>query len=305
MRRIFLVTLLLFLCELNVNAGLFASAEEDAFNFVKNKEYAKALKIIQNKNDFDANKYRIIYYSDDISLAKALIKKGAKLNEKIKYSDLIIKVLKLKGDKQYYDDTPLFKIRNAEVLKLLIDKGAKVNARGKHNETPMMNARTFSALRVFLENGAEINAQTGYGTTALKNIVNNDSRDEKKHLETLKMVYALLMLKADPNLQDNGGHVALHSIRWGHADIGELLVAKGADITITTPEGNSALCYAIADRKMELIKFYFRVGANFDFRCEKGMSLVEYSVKKNYKSSQITKFLIELQEAMEQQVQSK
>jgi ankyrin repeat protein len=301
MNKFLVLVLLVFVYMQNANAGLFTSDEEDVFNLVKNKEYKKALEIIEKNSDFNPNKYKTIYYADDINIAQVLIKKGVNLNEKIKYKDVIIKVLKLEGDEQYFDNTPLFTIKNAEVLKLLIDNGADVNARGKYSETPLMNSKTFSALKVFLENGAEVNAQTKYGSTALKQIVNDDSKDNNKHLETLKMTFALLLKKADPNIQDNGGHTALHSIRWGHVDIANLLVASGAKIDIQTPHGNTPLCYAISDSKMELIKFYFRAGANFDFTCENGMSLVEYSTKKHYKNSSVTKFLIKLQQAMSQQ----
>lgn len=40
------------------------------------------------------------------------------------------------------------------------------------------------------------------------------SIDDNKYMEQLKMIFLLLSEGADPNIQDNGGHVALHSIRW-------------------------------------------------------------------------------------------
>ena len=293
---------LLFVYITNLNAGIFSSNEEDAFKLTKNKEYKKALEIINNDDNFNPNQYHIIYYANDLDLAKVLIKKGANLNEKVKRDEKIIKILRLKGNKQYFDNTPLFKIRDAKVLKLLIKNGAKVNARGKHNETPLMSVKSVDALKVFLNSGAKVNLQTGYGDTALMKIIDDDWADEKKHLEIVKMVFLLLKLKADPNIQNNGGRISLHKIRWGHTIIAKLLVASGAKISTKSTSGNSALCYAIADDKFELMKFYFKYGANFSWTCEKNMSLIEYSIKKNSKSSSTTKFLIKLEKLMKEKI---
>jgi len=291
-----LILLLIYIT--NVNGGIFSSNEENAFKLTQNKEYKKALEIINNDDDFNPNKYPIIYYANDLNIVKILIKKGSTLNKRVKRDERIIKILRLKGEEQYFDNTPLFKTRDAKVLQLLIKNGAKVNARGQYNETPLMSVKSFDAIKVFLQNGAMINLQTNYRDTALMKIIDDDWKDKKKHLEILKMVYVLLKLKADPNIQNNGGRISLHKIRWGHTDIAKLLVASGAKIDTKSTEGNSALCYAIADDKMELIKFYFRFGANFSWTCEKNMSLIEYSIKRNYKNSSTTKFLIELEKTM-------
>ena len=90
---------LLFVYITNLNAGIFSSNEEDAFKLTKNKEYKKALEIINTDDDFNPNQYPIIYYANDLDLAKVLVKKGANLNEKVKRDEKIIKILRLKGDK--------------------------------------------------------------------------------------------------------------------------------------------------------------------------------------------------------------
>lgn len=294
LKSIFIVVIF----SINANAGFFSSAEEDVYKLLKKDKFKEALQIVNQKKDFDGNYKHLIYLSEDVELTKALIKKGAKLNEKIKEKEIIIKVLKLKGEDQYYDDTALFHVRNAKVLEVLIKNGAMVNARGKYGGTALMRVKNFAALKILIQHKADINAKRGYGTTVLDAIIKDDDNNEQRYLETTKMVYALLLMGANSNTQDNGGHTAFHHIRWDHWELAKLLVAYKADISVKTPAGNSALCYAISGNDMNLIKFYFRAGANFSWTCEKNMSLIEYSIKKHYKNSSTTKFLIELEKAM-------
>lgn len=292
------IVLAISILTLHLFAGLFNSVEEDVYNLLKQKKYKEALFLIEKKDNFDANYKHMINLSDNYDVAKALIKKGAKLNWKVKRKVFIIKTLRLRGDEKYYDNTPLFYIRDAKVLKLLIDNKANVNAKGQYNETPIMSVRNLAALKLFIENGSDVNARTKYGNTALSSIIDRGSRKKEIYTEQLKMILALLIKGAKPNIQDNGGHVPLHSIRWDQVEIAKLLVGFNADITIKTPEGNSPLCYAIADNNMKLIYFYFQSGANFDWTCEDDLKLIDYSIKKNTKIGRSTKLLVELKKSM-------
>ena len=55
-----------------------------------------------------------------------------------------------------------------------------------------------------------------------------------------RMVKMLLKRYANPNAQNNAGQTALHfCFKFGHNELGEYLISKGGDTSITDGQGNS------------------------------------------------------------------
>ena len=67
--------------------------------------------------------------------------------------------------------------------------------------------------------------------------------------------------------------------------LAEILLCHGADLRRKSTSGDSPLCYAISDNQMELVKLYFRHGADFFMTCEGGVGLVVHAQEKAYKST--------------------
>jgi Ankyrin repeats (many copies) len=80
-------------------------------------------------------------------------------------------------------DAVLSDYDNAAVIRLLLNAGADVNARGEEGNTPLMNAVSRPCnLQVLLENGARIDARDKWGNTVLK------LAKDRKRAESLRIL---------------------------------------------------------------------------------------------------------------------
>ena len=159
---------------------------------------------------------------------------------------------------------------HAEIVKLLLDRGASPNTGGPDAMSPL-GFTTFrnqvECARILLETGAKVD-QPGFGNnTVLLMAAENGSADMVKLLlahganvnhindtgETALVhasaegyadrVEALLAAKADPNLgADEGGRSALQlAALGGYLELARLLLASGADLNAPTPTGETPL----------------------------------------------------------------
>ncbi len=78
------------------------------------------------------------------------------------------------------------KANNYDSVKILIEKGADVNAKDNKGLTPLMYAAEYDTkgtiINLLLENGADFNAKDNDGKTALEYASNNPNHDIKKLL---------------------------------------------------------------------------------------------------------------------------
>jgi len=124
-----------------------------------------------------------------------------------------------------------------DMVKLLIEKGADMNAQDTWGHTVLMCASDIATARLLIEEGADINFQNKYGGTALLFFVSVN-----KHID---MVRLLIEKGADTNIQNTGGYTALMSASMtGRTDVVKLLIENGADIFIEDKDGKTALDYS-------------------------------------------------------------
>jgi ankyrin repeat protein len=112
-----------------------------------------------------------------------------------------------------------------EIAKLLIEKGAEVNAKGgvDMDMTPLIYAASqdrFDMVKLLIENGATVNIKTKYGWTPL-----------------------------------------FFAASRGKVDIAKLLIDKGADVSVKLPTGETALSEAEKAGKSDLVKILRQAGA--------------------------------------------
>ena len=251
--------LLLFAVLVICSCG-FSGTEQKAYEAMENGDFAKAKELIKDVKDVNKRVkfgYTLIFEAEDVETAQLLIDKGADVNiagggdypeNKTSYA-------------RHYDYSPLHVIRDPEVADLLIKNGADVNKKAEYGVTPLHQVKSAEMIKVLLSNGADVNARVAYGTTPLAAGVDDNEDD------VINMAKLLMEAGADPNIPDNMGHYPLHHVRRDNAELAELLMKYGADYRKKTDSGNSPLCYAVADNSMELIKLYFRSGADFDMTC--------------------------------------
>ena len=113
-----------------------------------------------------------------------------------------------------------------EQVKLLISKGANVNAEDEEKKTPLHYAAEtgkMEVVKLFVEAGADINAGEGKWTV-LHGAVYEGRRD---------IAELLIQKGADVNIKDRNGHQPLFNAIWKKdLDTLKLLINKGANVNI-------------------------------------------------------------------------
>lgn len=115
---------------------------------------------------------------------------------------------------------------NFDIVKMLLDRGADVNACGfQRLRTPLMNASWGSSSRtvsLLLDRGADVNQRDKYGYTALMLAASQGRHD---------IARLLLDNGADPNAACNEGISTLGLAQaMGHQNVVALLVERGARV---------------------------------------------------------------------------
>ncbi|MEZ0225851.1 MAG: ankyrin repeat domain-containing protein [Alphaproteobacteria bacterium] len=138
---------------------------------------------------------------------------------------------------EYYSRTMLhwaIDRNDAEVIRLLLDKGAAPN-QGAPHDAPLMGAvnhRNLMAVRALLDAGAEVDVKSYNDETPLIAAAKNGLED---------IVKALVERGADVNAQLRSGNTALHlAAEQGHASIALYLMEKGANAARTNGNLNTA-----------------------------------------------------------------
>ena len=158
------------------------------------------------------------------------------------------------------------------ILELLVAGGADVNARNKDGVSPLLIAvqkRNFAHVKFYAERGADINSADKAGNTPLSlalkdgqamlemlvnrtNALSHDSNGNTP-LHTAVIVNAsieqiryLISLTDDINARNSDGNNALYlAVERNNKNIGELLLAKNADIFSTNNANDSPLHLAL------------------------------------------------------------
>ena len=149
-------------------------------------------------------------------------------------------------------------------VRLLLLKGANVNAKTVDGRTPLHLAATLPAgtpiVEMLIEAGADLHARSIVGATPLLASV-------AASLETTRL---LLAKGADPNARNGLGATPLmNAALFGGAATVSLLLDAGADATIRTKRGETALANAANRGDLSSVKLLVGKGAdvrNIDYR---------------------------------------
>lgn len=177
---------------------------------------------------------------------------------------------------------------NIDTVKYLIEKGADVNAKNKYGHTALMSARDTKTLKILLDAGANINAATnGNGYTTLSYSARDGEIDLVKFL-----------ISAKANVNKGISTPLILAAQEGHLDIVKLLLDAGANVNAYDEFGNTALisavttsCYYRDDeykctdekKKIEIVKLLLDAGANPNLSNKGGVSAVTIAANNGYK----------------------
>ncbi|KAI9146775.1 Ankyrin repeat domain-containing protein [Paramyrothecium foliicola] len=146
-----------------------------------------------------------------------------------------------------------------ETAKLLLEKGADINAQGGEYGNALQAASARGHLEIaklLLEKGADINTQYGKFGNALY------AASAAGNLET-----AGLLLKRGANINAQGGkygNALQAALAGGHQEIAKLLLEKGADVNAQGGEYSNALHAALAGGHQEIAKLLLEKGADIN-----------------------------------------
>lgn len=123
----------------------------------------------------------------------------------------------------------------AEVVEMLFNAGAEINALNDDNETPLHIALEYSNTEIaqlLLRLGAKANIKDIFGNIALHNAARN------YHIEIIRF---LLANNFNIGVKNDSGNTPLHLAFMRHSEVAQFLLENGADITIINNDGHSPL----------------------------------------------------------------
>lgn len=182
-----------------------------------------------------------------------------------------------------------------EVLVLLLEYGAEINAKATQGHTPLLSAVHFegntSVVQTLLNHGADVNTADNNGWTPLFSAVFDDHRDIARLLvesgarvesstnemnqtplhraawnEDGPLLDFLLKHGANINAKISRGETALHyAAKYGQSTLLQLLV-NGANPNIQADNGETPLYWAIDNKQKQAVEILVDVGAIIDFQ---------------------------------------
>jgi ankyrin repeat protein len=146
---------------------------------------------------------------------------------------------------------------SADVMELLLKKGAKINATNKAGETTLMWCmHDKNKIALLLKYGADVNAAATSGNTPLLiGCIGNDK------YETVKM---LLDGGADVSANNKKETALMRAAMFGDTATISLLVNRGIDVNARNSEGETALVQAIKNSNRQVAIQLLELGANPD-----------------------------------------
>ncbi len=149
------------------------------------------------------------------------------------------------------------RLNDIQKVKDAVARGAHVNAYAKvieqSNVTPLMLAASSPEVsveigRILIKKGAKVDAKDLLGWTPLI---------YASYYGRTAFAALLIEKGADLNVKSNAGWTPLmYAALSGHIDVAKLLIEKGADVNATTPGGGTALTIAESNGRQDFVTMF-------------------------------------------------
>ncbi len=222
----------------------------------------------------------------DLEAVREALEEGADVNSRVG------EITRYEGSNKYSfeegDNTPLHWAVNEEVnyqiVELLIEKGADVNAVGESELTPLHEAvmlEHYDIAELLINNGADVNAEGKQGRTPFDSasLKENDEISEllRNHGGKHGLIHGAVAggdfnavkqfleegIEVDLRIENEVRPTPLHSaVMYNQVDIVKLLIVEGADVNAKTEKEVTPLMYAAFGGSMELVELLIGEGAD-------------------------------------------
>ncbi|WP_410542337.1 ankyrin repeat domain-containing protein [Wolbachia endosymbiont of Tetranychus urticae] len=223
--------------------------------------------------------------NNNLRAVECLIQAGADINFSDKYGNLPldfagfiknIEIAKLLVDKGAIFNRVLHVAsgsNNIELMKYLITKGADINCKDKIGDTPLHKAADHGMVKLLIEHGAEPDSKNIIDRTPLISAV------EKGDVDTVKY---LIEAGADLNTQMKDGYSPLHkAILSKNLDIIKLLISNGAKLEIYNNCGETPLAFAKIHGETEIVEYIDSIISNLSHSKVTSIGNTDITIKYN------------------------
>jgi len=167
--------------------------------------------------------------------------------------------------------TRIFEALNGEIVKLLIEKNAKVDVQNIKKSTPLHEAikqLSFEIVEILVENDADLSLEDIDGKIPIQLLINGLTNLKDKSSPQLEIMFydtlinnedfinSLKRSGADVNYKDVNGKTPLHVVaNEGNLKVVKFLTKINADLNATDNEGNTPLTEAVKKDKNDVVEF--------------------------------------------------
>lgn len=185
--------------------------------------------------------------------------------------------------------TPLFwAIHDEAKVRLLLSRGAAINVKQADGRTPLYQAATLasgnSILRLLIDKGADANPATAAGQTPLM------AAAVRGDVDAMRLI---LGKNVNVNARNGAGATALMAAAAnGNPRAVQLLLEKGADPNLVNKRKESALANAATTGVEETVKLLLDRGADVNARDDRGYSPLMYAASSETMPAGVVKLLM-------------
>ena len=238
-------------------------------------------------------------YSNNISLAKILLKNG--VNPNIQNKNLESPLHYLCTDAGGIGTNGFTTEKEEAMVKLLLEYKADINIPDVLERTPIYYAlksigNTTPYVRFLISNGANINQQDfnletplhhsiEYSSEIVKLLLESGANPESKNVLG-QTAYEIAESQGKRNMMklfDNykGMCCLYHAAHYGSLDYIKDAIQKGENINTTNDKGLSPLHATILNNNPKATKLLIELGANINLQCSEGKTPLYYAIKNN------------------------